>query len=364
MMKNVLLIGAASLRVSPYINNYINLLKKNKISYDLVCWNRDKEEKHFSMENYYAYNNPVNKKVKQWKKAFYLMKYSRFVIKHLRTHQYEKIVVFTIVNSLFLQSFLRKYYQGRYIVDIRDYSPVCKVSFIKNKLKKLIYFSSNTVISSAGFLKWLPIEGVEKKIVVAHNIAFDKVKSFWDVVGGETVQQNHFTIRILTIGQIRDFTANATLIRKLNNHSSFHLLFCGVGPASNELQLFANEMKSQNVTFTGRYEKADEDAIVRECDMINIFFDHGINSDTLMSNRFYLSVLHRKPMIVTSKTYQAELVSEFNLGVVLESQDDFCSKIEEYWQSFDKEEYERGCRKFLKLVEIDMNLFQKTVLSK
>lgn len=38
--KRVLLVGAAALDKSPYLQSYINLYEENEFSYDILCWNR------------------------------------------------------------------------------------------------------------------------------------------------------------------------------------------------------------------------------------------------------------------------------------------------------------------------------------
>jgi hypothetical protein len=170
-------------------------------------------------------------------------------------------------------------------------------------------------------------------------------------------------IRILTIGQLRTYDANSSLIRILHNNQNYMIYFSGTGFAEKQLKEFSNKLKAENVVFTGYYRKEEETEIVQKSDMINILFNHNINSDTLMSNRFYLSVIHRKPMIVKSGTFQAELVELYKLGVVVDNEDDLIYAIENYWRSFDVNIYNQGCSCFLNMVVEENNNFERKMLS-
>ena len=67
-----------------------------------------------------------------------------------------------------------------------------------------------------------------------------------------------------------------------------------------------------NVKFTGYYPKKEEFSIVDGCDFMNIILPDDTLSRYLISNRFYLSLLRRKPMIVSSGGIQAEYVKEYD----------------------------------------------------
>ena len=67
-------------------------------------------------------------------------------------------------------------------------------------------------------------------------------------------------------------------------------------------------------------------------------------------------------MIVRKNTFQAKLVEQFGLGVVLDDVDDFPKKIECWWNKFDQKKYNEGCRRFIDMVITDMNDFEKKLV--
>ena len=116
-----------------------------------------------------------------------------------------------------------------------------------------------------------------------------------------------------------------------------------------------------NVKFTGYYPKKEEFSIVDGCDFMNIILPDDTLSRYLISNRFYLSLLRRKPMIVSSGGIQAEYVKEYDLGIIISSEDDIYSKIMIYARSFDPIQFQKNCDRFLEMVRSDMQIFSRSV---
>lgn len=176
MLKKVLLIGDSPISMSPYILSYIEVFDKHNIPFELVYWNKTLEDVSQLPKEYIPYNLAHDNIIPGWKKFFKIFKFTRFVKQYIKSHNYAYIVTFTIAHSVFLYPLLERKYKGRYVFDIRDYSPLCRLSIINIIIKKLIQHSAFTVLSSRGFLRWLPnIE--EKKIVISHNTTISAIES-------------------------------------------------------------------------------------------------------------------------------------------------------------------------------------------
>ena len=80
-----------------------------------------------------------------------------------------------------------------------------------------------------------------------------------------------------------------------------------------------------------------------------------------MSNRFYNAVVARKPMIVNSGCYQAELVEKYKLGLVVDNYDNAGQQIIDYYQHLKWGEYFAGCEKFIEDVMQDNKAFENKV---
>ncbi len=275
--------------------------------------------------------------------------YKKFVIDCLKRNKYDKIVISTVAIAIFLYPYLKRHYRKKYVFDIRDYSLI--LNFTRCIMKKVIDNSAATVISSPGFTNWLP---KSSKYYFAHNFPFELEKE-----NGEFVKDSQeFTwsskhLEITTIGSLRDFDANKLLIDAFKYETRFKLNFIGTGPAYTRLKNYVLDTEVTNTFFYGFYQKKDESNLLVNSDFINNYTDHDLNSRTLMTNRFYLSVVLGIPMIVRSGTYQAELCERYNLGCIIESHRDISGQLEKFISSFKNIEYLDGRASFLRVFKSD-----------
>ena len=348
----------------PYVYNYFNIAESTGREYDVVCWNRNGMEVNLPT-SYLVYNHPTKDGYPTIKKLSEIYRFSRFVRKSIRGREYDAVFTYTIADSLFFGFWLPRSYKGCYVFDIRDYSPLISSRFSRWIIKHLLGASAINVISSEGFRRWLP-DGYN--YTVCHNTDLDKVRlSTYNYNLRVSVKEENYiypkrddsTIIIITIGMIRDYKANATLVEAFANKEDVEFRFAGAG--GEKLQLLFESEGIKNVSFSGRYRKEEEDDLVRQADMINLFLPHTLNSDTCMGNRMYLAARLRKPIIVTDNSWQAEVVEKYNIGVCVEWDDDLYSKITNYWNNLDWAVFDAGCNAFLRNVQNDMNVWETKV---
>ena len=165
-------------------------------------------------------------------------------------------------------------------------------------------------------------------------------------------------IRILTIGLIRDFASNSEIVHDLANKTSFEFSFIGEGPDTALLKEYVKKNHIENVVFYGRYKKQDEPGIVKKYNLINNYMPNNVLSNSLISNRFYLSVLYGKPMIVRRGSFQALLVDKYNLGVVVDSKDSMEWSIRSYCENFNRSVFDSGRRCLLEEIKSDISVFE------
>lgn len=352
-MKSLLLLPASP-SASPYLRYYLDVLDKYEVDYDVCIWNRSNDT--ISERNYFVFNsrnansrNPLLIKVKAFDD------YRKFIIKRLKESQYGHIVVFTIQLAIYLSKVLLRQYKGKYIVDIRDYSKILKIPFANGLLSKILKNSALNCISSPGFKHWLP---KCEEYTISHNTNFSMLKYQANICN-----QFAHPMRVLTIGSIRDVASNTLILSQLGNNCDYVLKFAGDGPALPALKNFAERYRLHNVSFTGKYKKSDESNIVEECDIVNILLPHNMVSDFLMSNRFYLSVIHRKPMMVNKGCYQAKIVSQYGLGAIIDPAENITGQIRSYVNNFNYKLYNESCEAFIRDVINDINLFESKLKS-
>jgi hypothetical protein len=337
------LILASNLYMSPYVRYYTEILDKCGVPYDIIAWNRF----GVAEAGVQAFNLKSSLHKSVLGKLIDYFRYRCFVKSKLTEGNYDKVVVFTIVNALMLFPFLKKRYKHRFIVDIRDY--VAAAKYVPSRLSAAIQNAALVVISSAGYKQWLPKDNA---YLIRHNTQiFRTVESRVRIEG-----QSKY--KILTIGAIGYYDANRRLIESLADSPMFELEFVGSGYAEQSLKDFAASRGIKNVCFLGRYAKEDEPKYLRDAALISILIDDSINSITCMSNRFYLSLVYGIPMMVDSNTEQARWVEKYNLGVIIDKNQNIKQQIVQYLQMFDSQAFNAGRKACLQIVQRDIVEFE------
>jgi len=343
---------------NPYLKYYTDVFEGNGVDYEYISWDRN----HFyslsernDKKNVYFRFSPDSSNLT--KKMIDFWCFSQFVKKYLKKNEFDYLTIHTIVCAIFLKNFLKRRYFKKYIFDIRDFSPI--YPFVKIFVSKLIKNASFTTISSYGYKSWLPIQ---YDYVIGHNVRKKDVElalnvkyefDFYNKIEKEIV--------VLTIGQIRDFSSNSRVINYLGNKENIKIIFAGNGIQKNKLESFSKDIYS-NVFFSGWYDKTEEKIIVNNSDFINIVLPSSPTFRTQLGNRFYLSLVYRKPMIVNAESIQARFVSKYKLGIILNSTDNLYEKLQKYIIEFNKVEFEDGCLKMLGKINNEIKMFENKIL--
>lgn len=163
---------------------------------------------------------------------------------------------------------------------------------------------------------------------------------------------------------IRDYEQNAAVMMALANNPSFRVAFVGRGEENADVKLkeLAEKNHVTNVHFQGYYEKKDEPRIVQESTFLNIFYPRKLSHDTALSNRFYNSLIFRKPMITTANTIQGDYAAKYGVGIAIDNTDQLGSMLETYVKEFDASKYETNRNQLLQSFKQDYDIFKKAVV--
>jgi hypothetical protein len=93
---------------------------------------------------------------------------------------------------------------------------------------------------------------------------------------------------------------------------------------------------------------------------MNIFYPRVITHDTALSNRFYLSLQHHKPMIVTRGTTQGDYAERYGVGVAVDDCHDLAERLCDFLNQ-DRSAYERRCDDLLAQFMEDQKRFEAAV---
>lgn len=338
----------------PYVGIYTNIFDKERVQYEIVSWSRDGKDEMGCIQytNSKTYSNTISRLLSYFR-------YSLFVKKTIKHKKYEKLIVFTPQLAIFLAGFLKRNYKGRYIFDYRDLS-IEQLRVFNKPFIRVLDNSAVNVISSPGFKKYLP-EGYD--YVLSHNFNIDKVRQVLmaDSTTASTISTE--CIDVLTIGGIRDFDSNVQVIDALSNIKGFNVRFIGRGPSAEALRAHAEEIGAHNVLFEGYYPKEKEAAYIMGCTFMNIFYPRRPSHDSALSNRFYNSLIYRRPMIVTADTTQGDYVEKYGLGLAIKSCDNLDNQMKSFIKNLSMERYDNNCRQLLSSFLEDYETFREKLVS-
>lgn len=335
----------------PYADIYARLFDKYGIQYDMISFNRKLDQEDTKHHFDYGLSNSSS----SIKKLIALLKYCSFVSRILKKEQYDRLVVFSSQVGLGLLPTLLLHYKKRYIFDYRDLSIE---QYLKYPFRYLLKNSYINVVSSPGFIRVLPKEFV---YYICHNVNVETAeRSVNTVISGDWPKG---TKHILTIGGIRDYEANKEVIDSIAGRSDYSLSFVGRGESSQQLANYCNSINASNVSFSGFYEKEQEKDFVLSADFINIFYPRKLSHDTAISNRFYNSLIYKKPMITTANTIQGDLAAEYRVGVALNNCNELVSELNSFIKSNDYSQYCVRCNTLLLKIIKEQHSFENRLLS-
>lgn len=342
----IVLITPSNINLMPYVKNYTDIIDKTNVSYTIINWDRLGNE--VQTENRLTYKDNKN----SFNRSFYdYIKYVNFVKKEVSRIKPDKIIVFGIQLTFFLKNFIKKNFKYNMVIDIRDYHVLKK--FIDFNI--LINESKFTVISSPGYNNWL--KSSNDNLIVNHNINDYRLEEF-------EYPDARKIIRLSYIGSLTNSHTNIALINKCINSNRINVEFHGRGIINKELEHYISRNDINNVLITGGYTQNEERYIYQQATIINMLLDgRNLNSRTCLSNRLYNAVKNNRPLLVFEGSYLAEVIKEFNLGLVLRTLDNIESEINCYFnEELNAEKFEIGRKEFLEKVKIENIIFERKLI--
>lgn len=340
---NIILVLNSSTSVSPYINYYRKLLDENQIYYKVVVWDRLNTE-ILSPEKIVF----KDKKISQSRGFLDHLKFAVFAKKHIKKD--DKLIVFDIPNAYFLSLLLFNKNQ-KMILDIRDHHKILN----KININKLISKFGRVVISSPGFKKFLP---KDREYLYSHNVEISKL--YENNNRSSKIKKDTYTIGFT--GILRDYEVNQNLVLHLGKSSHFQVNYYGIGTDLLKLEDYVQNKGLSNVHFYGKYDNKDIESIYNRIDLTNILLGTDFNSNILLPNRLYQSVIFNKPVITNKGTYTAEIVEKYNLGYIVENFHDLESQLIQFLNDMSESDFNKGKEQFIFDIEKSDKEWKENIL--
>lgn len=321
-MRKILIIDTVAYDKAPYIKNYERVFSDNNVYYDIFSWDRDSDGSIEKVGNMYVVHQKCPFGGSKLKKIFPMYAFQKLLRKTIRNNNYDALVLIDSLAPVMISDVVLSEYQGKYILDIRDYTYE-KYDFYLDRMMKLIDASVFTSISSKKFLRFLR---PSNKYVVTHNISNvdSEVKDIYDITTKKTLS-------IGFVGNVRYYKENSLLIDSLKN-SRYIVSYTGSVTSECNLKEYCKSNNINNVFFYGEFKNDCKPLIYKNIDIINsIYGDSSLEVTTALPNRLYDALLFKKPILASKGTYMGEIVQQYDIGLVVDIyRDNVLEKLNSY----------------------------------
>lgn len=350
-LKKICFISLNNMYLNPYIKKYQDIIN---CDYDIIYWNRHNLKEEIIANNIYEFKYTLDEGSSTMNKLRGYLNFAKFAKRIIKEYKYSGIILLQTSCGILLRRELIKYYNKKYIVDIRDYT------MEKNKIfyfleSSLIINSGMAIISSEGYKKFLP--------------AFNYIKVHNDINIDEDIvyrfrnrKKEKGRIVISFIGLIRFNEENKRNIKIFANDDRFELRFIGENALS--LSEYCNENNIFNVKLIDRFPPSKTLDYYEGTDIIyNLYGNNTPLLDYALSNKLYYAAKLGKPILVSPNTYMEKISVENGFGFSLNPKEpDILNNLYDYYINIEWESFFKRCDLFIQSVELDNRIFNKEVI--
>ena len=309
------IIAANNIRFSPYIFFYTNILDEMGIDYELIFPDRSNVVDEFTHKVHIVKWNSKSHT------AISYFEYCGDVKRIILREQYDLLIVLTMNNAVYLANWLKKNYNKRYILDVRDYTHENnRIYFHFEKIA--VNNSLLNVISSKKFKAFLP----SGDYLTCHNMSSVNLKYVPRIN-----RENRITIAYVGKGGYLDNCVK--ICEEVVKDRRFEFVFYGIDSVPDELKRFEN---SENISFNGIFQPKDKEKIILKADILfNVYGNGTPLLDYALSNKLYDSFIYRKPILTSPNTYMSEVAGPYSFEVDF-SRKKFLDDLYKWYMSIDE----------------------------
>lgn len=334
-MTGIILYG--SFELAPYSKKYMNILKRSGEKYDLIGWHRE-EIPQYTGDNVYMYDGAAAKRysspIQKIKPALGFREYVKGILKK---KNYDRLIILTTQTALMLGDVLLGRYKNKYIFDYRDRSYEYIMPY-RAFVNSIIKNSIETVISSPWFADILTDK---KQYILAHNMP-DEYNEFYKKTFIKKNSDERLSVGY--VGALRAYDYHKQLIDMFANDSRFEFHTYGCGDDTKRLAEYA--ARFDNTYVHGAYKESDKYKIIDTFDIMSYNYPYNFVNVGLVANRYYDSLIMKKPMFVNPKSEHGKKLIEMNMAVGTDQDADLtvcADKIYNWYNALDAEEFSTKC---------------------
>lgn len=334
---------------------YTDYFKSSGIDYDIIFYDKFGEYRNCNNPHLFPLYIDGDEKSSSIKKTIRFWKMRSKVKELLSNGKYDLIVVWNEVTAFIYGGMLRKYFPGKYTINIRDYFYLDK-PFVHSELRKTISKSIFSTVSSKKYLDYLP----KGDYIFLHSLNKGIVS------GLEKPKKKAIDrpIRIEYIGQIGWLDNTFRFVDAIGKDDRFEALFYGTG--SEQIADYARNKGYNNIITKGKFPPDRTAEYLEDADILYNLYGYGnIHLDSALSIKLYYAIYLGIPILTYAGTTTDEIANLCGIGYSIhgnENMESDLSRLYDWYQEYDLIEKQQRCDTFIREeIEQSYNLFHKKI---
>ncbi len=322
-------IAANNLWLSPYVFYYTKLLDELGLPYEVIYPKRTPNENEQVMSRAAALPWDTKKHP-----LLNYARYSRAVKRRVLEQRMDTLIVLTMQNGVFCSQWLKKYYKGRYLLDIRDYTHDGNPFYFSME-KQAVQNAALRIVSSPAFQSFLP----PAEYLTCHNITTP------EGVSPYRFERRDAPIVIGYVGSVAYESQCRRMMDLVHQDSRFAFHFYGSGPAEAALKAYGQRLNDDRIRFWGRYLPEEKNSAIQKVDILfNAYGNDHPSVNCLLANKLYDALYYHKPLLTSPNTYMAEKSGRLACSIDLE-RPDALERLWDWYQSINAAEVDEFAAK-------------------
>ena len=163
---------------------------------------------------------------------------------------------------------------------------------------------------------------------------------------------NNGSTTVAFLGGIGYYKQNVALVNSVKNNQGIKVIYRGRYPKEYNIRDYCYDEKISNVEFYGAFNNSEKKSLYSDVDFINaIYGNDSLIVTTALPNKLYDCLFYKIPILVSNGTYLGEIVQEYGLGVLVDSNcEQLVQKIHEYRDNFNRDVFVKNCNSLLGVI--------------
>lgn len=332
-MKRIIITRSNPIEPDSRVEKEANSLIKAGYDVCLVAWERD--ENFYKKDDLKQLADCKVRRIRFGAKASYgagmknIIPFMRFQISLfiwlIKNRRMYDICHFCDFDTAFIGSIACKFTKKKYVFDIFDYlstEPRTRKQKIIEKLEnKTINGAIATIICTEQRKKQIS-KSNPRNLTVIHN---SPAKNFFSL---KETKIKGIRTKIAYVGILQEYRLIKEMIEVISSMPDVELHIGGFGKLEDDL--LAASSVYENIIYYGKLSYKDTLQLESQCDILTAMYDPKIGNHRYAApNKFYEALFLGKPLIMVKGTGMSNIVSEENIGVLIDySKDGFKDGIE------------------------------------